>query len=171
MSTNNEQKLLFQKLLKDGPVTIIQLKDKQFILKIVESGKTNASASIEAGDIQSILDNLKHEPAQAIELESAIAVIEDQLMPLIKNLPKRRCLVTSEEAFWNIAKVAGFKAADNLQLDIATVEEIFNRLADVAYGTPASRLGVPENREFAAAVLFLRELMHHASFNSITLWH
>lgn len=79
--------------------------------------------------------------------------------------------MTSEELSWNIAKVAGININNNLRLDIDTVEEIFNRLADVAYGTPASRIDVPENREFATAVLFLRELMHHASFTSIILRH
>lgn len=96
---NNKQRVLFQKLLKDGPVTIIQLKDKQFMLEIVESGETDALTTIEAGDIPTILNNLKHKPAQAIELEAAIAVIEDQLMPIIKDLPKRHCLVTSEKTF------------------------------------------------------------------------
>ncbi|MFH5883960.1 hypothetical protein ACG2F4_06580 [Halalkalibaculum sp. DA3122] len=171
MSKNNEQKPFFKKLPEDGPITNIQVKGKQFILEIVESGEKGATTAIEAGNIQTILDNLKHEPAEAIELEAAIADIEDQLMPIIRDLPKRRCLVTSEETFWSIAKVAGCNTDDNLQLDIATVEEIFNRLADVAYGTPASRLGVPENREFAAAVLFLRELMHHAGFKCIILRH
>lgn len=171
MNRNNEKKQFYKKLLEDGPVTIIQMDDKQFILEIVESGETGAPTAIEAADIKTILDNLKHEPAEAIELECAIADIEGQLMPVIKDFPKRRCLVTSEEMFWNIAKAAGLNTDDNLHLDIATVEEIFNRLADVAYGTPASRLGVPENREFAAAVLFLRELMHHAGFKSVILTH
>jgi len=125
---------------------------------------------IRAGNIRTILKNLKHEPAEAVDLEAAIADIEDQLMPRIKELPKNRCLVTSEQAFWNIAHVAGLNSGDKLQLDVETVEEIFNRLVDVAYGIPALRLNVPENREFAANVLFLRELMHHANYTSITIY-
>jgi len=85
------------------------------------------------------------------------------LIPVIKDLPNRRCLATTEQAVWNVAEVAGFGAEDKLQLDVDTVEEVFNRLVDVAYGTPASRLEVPETREFAATVLFLRELMHHGN--------
>lgn len=167
----NEQKPFLKDLLKDGPVTFLQIKGKQFILEIVDSGEKDTSIVLEVGDIQNILENLKNEPAEVNELEAAIADIEDQLMSIIHDLPKHRCLVTSEEMFWNIAKVAGLNTDENLELDIDTVEEVFNRLADVAYGTPASRLDVPENRGFAASVLFLRELMHHASFHPIILRH
>ncbi|NIT58712.1 MAG: hypothetical protein GWN00_21550, partial [Aliifodinibius sp.] len=62
--------------------------------------------------MQTILSDLKHEPAKAIEIEAAIADIEDQLMPIIKDLPERRCLVTSEQTFWKIAKVAGRNSED-----------------------------------------------------------
>jgi len=54
-------------------------------------------------------------------------------------------------------------------MEIAEVERLFNFIVDVAYGTPAKMLGVPENREFAAALLYLRELMHHAGFSSVYL--
>ncbi|MDR8390017.1 hypothetical protein NC796_02625 [Aliifodinibius sp. S!AR15-10] len=171
MSRINKQNPFFQKLLKDGPVTILKVQDQQFILEIVEVGEPETLDTITAGDIQTILVNLKREPAETIELEAAIADIEDQLMPIISELPNRRCLATYEQAFWNIAKVAGFGSDDKLQLNVDTVEEVFNRLVDVAYGTPAHWLDVPEDREFAATVLFLRELMHHASFNSIILRH
>lgn len=169
MSRNSKEKPFFQKLLQDGPVTILKIEDRQFILEVVNDGEAESQDTIIAGDVQTILADLKHEPAKAIELEAAIAHIEDQLMPIISELPNRRCLVTSEQAFWAITNVAGLETDESLQLDVDAVEEIFNRLVDVAYGTPASRLDVPENREFAAFVLFLRELMHHASFDSLVL--
>lgn len=169
MYENSEHISFLQKLLDDGPVTILHKKNGRFILDVVYDSESKSRTTLMAGNMQTILSDLKHEPAKAVEIEAAIADIEDQLMPIINNLPNHRCLVTSEERFWNIAKVTGLDTDDNLQLDIDTVEKIFNRLADVAYGMPASRLNVPENRKFAAFVLFLRELMHHASFYSIIL--
>lgn len=116
-----------------------------FILEVVNGNEPVDQAVIKAGNIQQILKLLKPEPAEAIELE-AIADIEEQQMLVINNLPRHRCLATSEQAFWNIARVAGFDSEDRLKLYVDTVEEIFNRLADVAYGTPASRLNIPGTR-------------------------
>lgn len=161
----------FQDVPEGGPVTIFQLKDRQYILDVTDAIEADQSTVIKAGDISVIFDNLQHEPAEAIELEAAIADIEDQLMSIINDLPKHRYLVTSEQTIWDIAKVAGLNTDNEIQLDINTVEEIFNRLVDVAYGTPASRLDLPVNREFAATVLFLRELMHHGSYDFIILRH
>lgn len=167
--TENSNNIYFQKLLADGPVTILHRKNDRFILEVVYDSESKSQSANTAGNTQSILTKLKHEPAEAIEIEAAIADIEDQLMPVIKDLPARRCLVTSEQIFWEIAKVAGLESEAGLKLKIDTVEEVFNRLVDVAYGTPASRLNVPENREFTAAVLFLRELMHHAGYKIINI--
>ncbi|MBN2732449.1 MAG: hypothetical protein JXR26_08480 [Balneolaceae bacterium] len=169
MNENGKETSFLQKLFGDGPVTILHKKNGRFILDVVYESESKSRTMLMAGNMQTILSDLKHEPAKAIEIEAAIADIEDQLMPIIKDLPERRCLVTSEQAFWGIAKVAGLGSDDELQMNVDTVEEIFNRLVDVAYGTPASKLEVPENREFTAIVLFLRELMHHASFYSIIL--
>ncbi|MGK7369706.1 MAG: hypothetical protein ACNS64_05785 [Candidatus Halalkalibacterium sp. M3_1C_030] len=169
MAENSEHISFLKKLFGDEPVTILHSKSDRFILEVVYDSGSKSQSTYTAGNIQSILANLKHEPAKAIEIEAAIADIEEELMPVIKDLPERRCLFTSEKAFWEIAKVAGFESEDKLKLKIDTVEEIFNRLVDVAYGTPASRLDVPEDRGFTATVLFLRELMHHASYNIIYL--
>lgn len=167
MTENNKHYSFLQKLLAGGPVIILDRKNGRFILEVVYDSESKSQSTYMAGNIQSILANLKHEPAEAVEIESAIADIEEQLMPVIKNLPERRCLVTSGQTFWEIAKVAGLNGEDKNELNVETVEEIFNRLVDVAYGTPARMLNVPEGREFAASVLFLRELMHHAGINTI----
>lgn len=169
MNENSKNIPFLQKLLGGGPVTILDRKNGRYTLDVVYDSGSKSQSTYTAGNIQSILANLKHEPAKAIEIEAAIADIEDQLMPVIKDLPERRCLFTSEQAFWEIAEVAGHNSKDKIQLEVDTVEEIFNRLVDVAYGTPASRLDVPEDRGFTATVLFLRELMHHASYNIIYL--
>jgi len=169
MNGTSEQVSFLHNLIDDGPVTILHKKDGQFILELIYDSETKSRTNYTAGSMQAILANLKHEPAKAIELEAAIADIEEQMMPVIKELHKHRCLVTTDRVFWNIAEIAGFGSEDKHRLDVGTVEAVFNRLVDVAYGTPASRLEVPETREFAATVLFLRELMHHANYSSIIL--
>lgn len=170
MKKKYSEDLPLKNLLEDGPVTILKVDNDQFLLEIVRDIESQNHTILKAGNMNSILNNIHHEPAEAIELEYAIEDIEDQLMPIIKDLPDNRCLLTSEQLFLDIANVAELDLDDNRQLDIETVEEVFNRLADVAWGTPATRLKMPENREFAATVLFLRELMHHADYDSMAFF-
>lgn len=169
MSTENEQDTFLQMLLEEGPVTLLKVKEDDFVLEAVKGDRTQTQAILKAGNIQAILRNLKHEPAEAVELESAIADIENQLMPVINDLPEYRRLATEEAAFRELVNISEKSADDIVHLEIDTVEEIFNRLVDVAYGTPAYKLDIPEYREFAGTVLFLRELMHHANYSSIAI--
>jgi hypothetical protein len=154
-------------LLNDGPVTRLHLDGDHITLEVLSGGDSPHSTALEVGSLRSILAHLRHEPATADELEAAIATIEDRLMPIISLLPTRRCLVTSAPAVCDIAKVVGVNDTHGLHLDIATVERLFNRLADTAYGTPAAQYGIPASRDFAAALLMLRELLHHAGFESV----
>ncbi len=131
------------------------------------SANSFAPTIIEIGSLPRLLDILTHEPATESELESAIAEIEDMLTPAIRSLPKPGNLVISSPELREVVKVVGRRTDENVRLDISTVEDVFSRLAAVAYGTTATLLGISEHRRFAATVLVLRELMHHAGFASV----
>lgn len=164
---NIKQKHSIESLLKDGPVTILFFENGNILLRVINREDLFNQTTLQAGSMQHILRHLQSEPPTAFELEAAIATIEEELMPVIPSLPEHRSLVTSESV---INQIAGLSSGrDELRLEVTDVERLFNRLVDVAYGTPAKMLGVPESREFAAALLYLRELMHHAGFSYITL--
>lgn len=158
---------MIQSLLKEGPVTNLFFENDNIMLRVINGEDQSDPITHQAGSKQNILRHLQSEPATVFELEAAIATIEDELMPVILSLPAHRSLVTSEP---EIHQIAGLRTGtDKLRLEVEEVERLFNCLADVAYGTPAKILGIPENREFAAVLLYLRELMHHAGFSIITL--
>ncbi len=164
---NIKQTHSIQSLLKDGPVTILFFENGNILLRMINREDLFNQTTLQAGSMQQILSHLQSEPATAFELEAAIATIEEKLMPVISSLPEHRSLVTSESV---INQIAGLASDTNeSRLEVTDVERLFNRLVDVAYGTPATILGIPESREFAAALLYLRELMHHAGFTYITL--
>ncbi len=156
-----------QTLLKDGPVTALVFEDDNIMLRVINGNNLSASTTHQAGSKQNILRHLQSEPATAFELEAAIAAIEDELMPVIPSLPAHRSLISSELVIHQIAGLGS--DTDEMYLETAEVERLFNCLADVAYGTPAKILGIPENCEFAVVLLYLRELMHHAGFSFVTL--
>lgn len=163
MSINQKDRV--RSLLKDGPVTILNFENDSIMLRVINRKDFSVQTKLQTGSMPRILRHLKNEPATAVELEAAIAAIEDELMPAIPSLPGHRCLVTSEPVVHQIAGLAS--GTDDSRLEVTDVERLFNRLVDVAYGTPAKVLGIPENREFAASLLYLRELMHHAGFSFI----
>lgn len=156
-----------QTLLKAGPVTLLFFENNSIMLSVINGEDLSDPITHQAGSMQNIRRHLQNEPATAIELEAAIAAIEDELMPVIPSLPVHRSLVTSEPLIHQIARLG--TGTDKLRLEVEEVERLFNCLAHVAYGTPAKILGIPESREFAAVLLYLRELMHHAGFSVITL--
>ena len=150
-----------------GPVTSLNFEESQINLNIIWDDDSSRTQTLQVTSMKSIMDRLGHEPPTAYELEVAIADIEDTLMPIIPKLPEIRYLVTSEPSISQISKVAVPDTDDQANLTMEAVELLYNRLVELSYGTPSARLGVPETSEFAAKVLFLRELMHNAGFDAI----
>lgn len=109
----------------------------------------------------------RHDPPRPIELEEAIATVEDTLMRLVPQLPigSRLCVV-ADPTLQHIAELAG---APGPWLSLEAVERLFNRLCRVAEGRPAAQEGWPGGRALAAGVLVVREFMHHLAFDSAQL--
>lgn len=106
-------------------------------------------------------------PPTAIELEAAIDAIETVLMPVSPGLGGEGPLLTDDPESRALAEFAGFAPGALARLDIADVERQFNRLVSVAHGRPAASEGLPLRGSFAANLLILRELMHHAGRRSL----
>lgn len=136
----------------------------RIVLDVLTVAGSADTGKLDAGSWQDVSRLLRHEPPTPSELEAAIAAIEDALMPALRRLPASRRLVASTALLADIAAAAGSAKA---ALETATVEMLFNRLADVAHGTPAARLGIPVDRAFAARLLLLREVLHHGGFGAV----
>jgi exopolyphosphatase/pppGpp-phosphohydrolase len=104
----------------------------------------------------------RHDPPTPLELEHAIAAIEDAVMPLARRLPPSSVLVASGGAMHELALASG-------GLALADVEHLFQQLAAVAEGRPAVSGGVPSGPAFAATLLIVREFMHHLGFESLVV--
>lgn len=114
-------------------------------------------------------EHLRHQPPTALELEHAIFTVEEEVMPGYRSLPPGSTLYSSDASIRVIASLAGVSHAAVMRLSVESVEQIFNRLAFVVGGRPASVERLPENNQFASTLLILRELMHHLGFSSITI--
>jgi hypothetical protein len=112
----------------------------------------------------------RHAPPSEQELESAIAVVEDAVMPLAKVLPPATKLVSSDAiASRLLSLVQPAKAQGPGVLALEEVEHVFGELAAVSLGRPAASSGVPTDAAFVFYVLILREFMHHLAFTEISV--
>ena len=112
----------------------------------------------------------RHFPAgrlNALAIEAAIAEVEDAVMPWHGKLPPASRLISSDGAVAELAAWAGMPDDGPWLLTTEAVEQLFNRWAALAQGRPASQDGLPTTGGFSAALLVLREWLHHLSFDGI----
>ncbi len=106
---------------------------------------------------------LSHTPPTALELEHAIAAVEDVVMTLASSLPRAAGLATSDALAHRIAALGSSRGAQGELLPIDAVESLFNDMAAVALGRPAA--GSPFlDSALCGYLLILREFMHHLGF-------
>jgi hypothetical protein len=107
-------------------------------------------------------EHLKHDPPSPLELENAIAAIEDGIAAARIAVPGASAAESADPFLREIAALAGLPAQGQAALSREAVEQVFQRLASRAPGLPAGP-------RFAATLLILRELMHHLRIASLSL--
>lgn len=90
------------------------------------------------------------------DLERAIDTVEDEIMRVAPSLRLGDTVETGDERIRDLARACA--ASDNLSVE--AIEQAFNQLAT---------RGLPSNREAAATLVILRELMHHLGIRTIRL--
>ena len=138
-------------------------------------GEPDGTVALAIGARNTAQDHFKHRPPTPGELENAIMVVEDELARARATIADGAVLLSGDAALREVARLAGVTGvagvADRagLSVQIDAVEGVFDRLAAVSLGRPASSAGLPEDNEFAATLLILRELMHHLGFSALTV--
>jgi exopolyphosphatase/pppGpp-phosphohydrolase len=113
----------------------------------------------------------RHDPPSALEIEHAIEAVEDALARIQPALPAGSALQSADALIGRIAQLAGAGAGPGRELVLGRdlVERSFDRLVAVSAGRPSTQDAIPTDPEFAAALLILRECMHHLQFESIAV--
>lgn len=99
----------------------------------------------------------------ALALEQAIAIVEDAVMPATRVLPSTAYVLrTASPLLREVALAAGADlAARPARLSRAAVENLFSRLTSQAHRPGHADPALPQRPDFAAALLILREALHH----------
>ena len=122
-----------------------------------------ATVTLPVGMRGLVEDALRHDPPTPAELEQAIDLIEDALATLRLVKTDRGELVITD-AFLR-AMLGLHEQGPGLAL--GDVEVLFQRLAIRAHGAPVATAELPHGRNIAAALLILRECMHHLGFDRV----
>ena len=104
-----------------------------------------------------------------LSLENAIATVEDAVMPAGRWLAKPPAdiappftLHTRSPLLREVAELAGVTLyTPPARLSRQAVEDLFNRLSDQIHRAGVLDTALPERAEWAAALLILREGLHH----------
>lgn len=124
---------------------------------------------LQVGSARIARDCFRHTPPTPRELEDAIQVVEDELEPARRILEDGSMLVTRNAATREIARVAGALPNPTSILSRDAVEAAFNRIVARSHGRTAGPDDPPFDAPTTAALLILREFMHHLGFVSITV--
>ena len=116
-----------------------------------------------------LADGLARFPPGEAAIERAIATTEDALMPHVAALRAHplEVLWVADDGLAALPTLLGDEARTRWHID--AVERAFNLLADVAAGLPAHRAGLPAQPRFIAALVVVRELMHHVGWQQLQL--
>lgn len=136
-----------------GTPVLAALDDAQLLLTWMHGGALQAHR-LPLG-LRTLGDaHFRHQPARPVELEAAIDTVEDALMRPHPPLPAGRVLCPAGGFGRVLPLVAGATRED--------VEALFQQFAAVSLGRPGA--GLPQDAASTAAILVLRELMHHLDF-------
>ncbi len=110
---------------------------------------------------------MRHIPPTPLDIEHAIEVTEDLLMPLAAKLARTEQLQLSGSGGALILQGMGAAPDSTLYWSLDEVEDLFNRIAMVSQGRPTGHEDLPTAPEFYAAMVILRECLHHLRFSGV----
>jgi len=157
-------RLLRHQVATGTAVTTLHIGLDQTLVVAGSGPEPSGVLSLDIGSRKTAVALFHHQPPTPGELENAIQIVEDEVT-------RARALAATHPALWTtdpfvpeLARMAG--EAGN-RLSIESVERMFDLLASLSLGRPASQAGIPNTPDFAATLLILREFMHHLDFAEI----
>lgn len=121
------------------------------------------------------MHTFKNQMPSEAQLEHGIMLVEDAVMPMAQIIPSNAVLVTADPYLLDVGLHAlglSLAPAGNALQELSrdAVEALFERLAYQAMRPHLPLGGLPPSPQWAAALLILREALHHWQITSIQLW-
>ena len=169
--SNDTYRAIRQQATEHETVTVLHIGRQYSLIALgKDAGKPDNLWVFEMGSEKTATDFFSLFPPTFNEVENAIMVVEEEVMPLHKLLVSGSGLYTMDAGIREIAQLTVFaEKKQGVILARSDMEQVFNRLAAIITGRPASQDILPSTNSFAATLLILREVMHHLGFRDITI--
>lgn len=151
------------------PLTLIEIGRERTRLVAGRDDTARDAIALDIGFVKTAKEFFQHNPPTPRELEEAIATIEDELARARTIAVNDSMLITTDKVVLEIARTAGIGSASEPMLSIEAVEQLYQRLAAVASGAPATQKKGELYAMHAATIVILREAMHHLRYAAITV--
>ena len=148
-----------------GRTVLLHIGDDATGVAAGTGAEPDAVLVLQMGAQRTATDFFKHQPPSPLEIETAIMAVEDEVMRARAAVVGSPALYATDERVADMARLLGSPA----ELTLEQVERLFNQLAARAEGRPASQVDIPDDAEFAATLLILREFMHHLGFEAVQI--
>ena len=156
------------------PVPLLTLRFQELATQIQSAPKADLAVSLLLPISADTLarDVLRHTPPRPLEIEQAIELVEDAVMPARAHLPDAFGLQV-EDAL--LREMAGDDAPDEPSvaasgwLSIQAVEDLFSRLVALSEGRPVTQDALPTDAAHAARLVIVREILHHWGLGGLVL--
>ncbi len=132
------------------------------------SARTLVPRELSLGVDSLVRQSLKHEPPKPSELEHAIELTEEVVMPLASQHSGSTHLILQGLGAVLIARGLDSVGMKTL-LSIEEIETLFIRLVAVSEGRPTSQEVLPTDHRFFAELLLLLLFMHNLNFACFNL--
>ncbi|CAM8638544.1 hypothetical protein MCEMSEM18_03333 [Comamonadaceae bacterium] len=149
--------------------TILQLGAETRTVLCVEDGHVVLQQELPLGTASLARQWMRHTPPTPLDIEHAIEVTENVLMPLVAKLVRSEQLQLSGSGAALILQGMGVAPDAALHWSLDEVEGLFNRITMVSQGRPIGNEALPTAPEFYAAMVIVRECLHHLRFGGVVV--
>ncbi len=149
--------------------TILELGAESSSVLCTEDARVVLQQTLPLGTASLARQWMRHTPPTPLDIEHAIEVTEDVLMPLAARLVRSEQLQLSSSGAALILQGMGAAPDAVLIWSLEEVEDLFNRIAMVSQGRPIGHEALPTAPEFYAAMVIVRECLHHLRFTELVV--
>jgi hypothetical protein len=152
-----------------GAQTTLQLGANASTVVCTEAGQVVLQQTLALGTASLARQWMRHTPPTPLDIEHAIEQTEDIVMPLAAKLVRTKQLQLSGSGAALILQGVGAEPDAELHWNLDEVEDLFHRIAMVSQGRPSGQEALPTAPEFYAAMVILRECLHHLRFSGVVV--
>ena len=149
--------------------TTLQLGTETSTVLCVEDGHVVFQQELPLGTASLARQWMRHTPPTPLDIEHAIEATEDLVMPLAAKLARTEQLQLSGSGAALILQGVGATPYAALHWSLDEMEDQFNRIAMVSQGRPSGHEALPTAPEFYAAMVIVRECLHHLRFGTVVV--